>query len=51
MPRLGSGRGQGVINEQLVDDADIVLALFDSRLGQATAAAVSGTAEEITRYL
>ena len=49
VPRLGSGSGQGVINEQLVDDADIVLALFDSRLGQATAAAVSGTAEEIKR--
>jgi hypothetical protein len=48
VPRLG-GSGQGVINEQLVDDADIVVALFDSRLGQATEAAVSGTAEEIQR--
>ncbi|WP_406816171.1 hypothetical protein [Mycobacterium sp. M23085] len=49
VPRLGGGSGQGVINEQLVDDADIVIALFDSRLGQATADAVSGTAEEIQR--
>ena len=49
VPRVGSGSGQGVINEQLVDDADIVIALFDSRLGQATDAAVSGTAEEIQR--
>ncbi len=49
VPRLGAGGGQGVINEQLVDDADIVIALFDSRLGQATAEAVSGTAEEIRR--
>jgi len=49
VPRLGGAGGQGVINEQLVDDADIVIALFDSRLGQATAAAVSGTAEEIQR--
>ncbi|UQX12265.1 hypothetical protein [Candidatus Mycobacterium methanotrophicum] len=49
VPRLGSAGGQGVINEQLVDDTDIVIALFDSRLGQATAAAVSGTAEEIQR--
>ena len=49
VPRLGAGGGQGVINEQLVDDADIVIALFDSRLGQATADAVSGTAEEIQR--
>jgi hypothetical protein len=49
VPRLGTGSGQGVINEQLVDDADIVIALFDARLGQATAEAVSGTAEEIQR--
>ncbi|WP_146905968.1 hypothetical protein [Cellulomonas aerilata] len=48
VPRLGAS-GQGIINEQLVDDADIVLALFDSRLGMATEAAVSGTAEEIQR--
>jgi hypothetical protein len=48
VPRLG-GRGQGVINEQLVDDVDIVIALFDSRLGMATGEAVSGTAEEIQR--
>lgn len=51
IPRVGVGSGQGVINEQLVDDADIVLALFDSRLGQATADAVSGTAEEIQRAI
>jgi hypothetical protein len=48
VPRLG-GSGQGVINQQMVDDADIVLAVFDARLGQATPAAVSGTAEEIQR--
>lgn len=48
VPRLG-GSGQDVINDQLVDQADIVVALFDSRLGMATKAAVSGTAEEIQR--
>lgn len=48
VPRLG-GSGQSVINEQLVDRADIVIALFDSRLGMATDRAVSGTAEEIQR--
>lgn len=48
VPRLG-GSGQSVINEQLVDRSDIVIALFDSRLGMATEAAVSGTAEEIQR--
>jgi hypothetical protein len=49
VPRVGGGSGQGVINHQLVNDADIVIALFDSRIGQATADAVSGTAEEIQR--
>ena len=48
VPRLG-GSAQSVINEQLVDSADVVLAIFDSRLGMATAEAVSGTAEEIKR--
>lgn len=48
VPHLG-GSGQSVINSQLVDDADIIIALFDSRLGQATDDAVSGTAEEIQR--
>src|SRR3954451_10560342 len=48
VPRLG-GSGQSVINEQLVDRADIIIALFDSRLGRATEQAVSGTAEEIQR--
>jgi len=48
VPWLGAS-AQGVINEQLVDRADIILALFDSRLGMATGAAVSGTAEEIER--
>jgi hypothetical protein len=51
VPRLGANSGQGVINKQLVDDADIVIALFDARLGQATAEAVSGTAEEILRAI
>ena len=48
VPRLGAP-AQSIINEQLVDTADIVVALFDSRLGMATAEAVSGTAEEIRR--
>ena len=35
VPRLGDS-GQSIINSQLVNDADIVIALFDSLLGQAT---------------
>ncbi|MEC4612577.1 hypothetical protein [Tsukamurella tyrosinosolvens] len=49
VPTLSDAGGQSVINSQLVDNADIVLVFFDSRLGRATADAVSGTAEEIER--
>lgn len=49
VPLLAAGGGQSVINDQLVESADIVIAFFDTRLGQATPEAVSGTAEEITR--
>ena len=48
VPVLG-GSPQGIINRQAVDRADIVIALFDSRLGQATDDALSGTVEEIDR--
>lgn len=50
VPSAG-GSGQTVIDSQLVDDADIVIAIFDSRLGQATDDAVSGTAHEIQRSI
>ncbi|WP_100509733.1 hypothetical protein [Mycobacteroides abscessus] len=48
---MAGGSGQSVIDEQLVDDADIVVAIFDARLGQETADAVSGTAHEIERSI
>jgi hypothetical protein len=48
VPELGED-GQAVINRQLVDECDIVVALFHSRLGAPTPRAVSGTAEEIER--
>jgi hypothetical protein len=48
VPVLGTS-AQGVINSQAVDSSDIVVALFDTRLGQETPEAVSGTAEEIQR--
>jgi hypothetical protein len=40
---------QDVINRQLIDDADLALAIFWTRLGTGTQRAVSGTAEEIER--
>lgn len=42
-------RPQSMINEQLVDDADVVLAVFRDRLGTPTGDALSGTVEEIDR--
>jgi hypothetical protein len=48
VPLFGAS-AQDVINSQAVDESDVVIALFNSRLGQATADAVSGTAEEIER--
>ncbi len=48
VPLLG-GHPQAQINEQGVDSADIVIALFGSRLGSPTPDAVSGTVEEIER--
>lgn len=50
VPTMG-GDGQEIINAQLVDKSDIVVALFDSKLGMATPRAVSGTAEEIERAM
>jgi len=39
---------QKIVNRQGLNDADIVIAIFGSRLGQNTPDAVSGTVEEIT---
>lgn len=48
-PRLG-GRAQGVINEQLASKADVLIALFWTRLGTDTGVAASGTVEEIFEF-
>lgn len=45
------GHPQSLINSQGLDQADIVFALFGSRLGSPTPAAVSGTVEEIQRAI
>lgn len=42
-------RAQAIINAQAVDQADVVVAFFDARLGTDTGVDVSGTAEEINR--
>lgn len=48
VPLLG-GHAQSQINSQGIDAADILIALFGSRLGSPTPDAVSGTVEEIER--
>lgn len=47
VPELGTGDAQEVLNRQLLNRADIVIALFHARLGTPTARAESGTAEEL----
>ena len=47
VPMLGAGDAQQVINQQLVEDADVVVAVFHTRLGMPTERHRSGTAEEI----
>jgi hypothetical protein len=49
VPLVGGLDGQSVINNQLVDQADILFGVFYARLGRATQRGVSGTAEEIER--
>jgi hypothetical protein len=49
VPILGQGGPQDIINAQIVDKCDIVIAIFYHRLGSPTPAAASGTAEEINR--
>jgi hypothetical protein len=48
IPLMG-GDGQSQLNAQLVDNADIVIGIFHTRLGRATPRSRSGTAEEIER--
>jgi len=42
---------QTIINRQLLDEADIVVAIFGSRIGTPTEAHVSGTVEEIKKHV
>lgn len=50
VPELGA-RPQAIINQQIVDSADILIGAFWTRLGTETGIAASGTAEEIERFL
>jgi hypothetical protein len=45
-----AGRPQGIINERILDHADIVVGIFWTRIGSPTGEEVSGTVEEIKRH-
>jgi Domain of unknown function (DUF4062) len=49
-PQLGSPP-QTIINRQLVDDADILIGIFGTRIGTPTEDHVSGTVEEIKKHV
>lgn len=49
-PELG-GRAQEIINERLLKDCDLLVAIFWTKLGTPTGKAASGTVEEIERHL
>lgn len=49
MPEVG-GHPQALLNRQFVDNADLVIAIFWTKLGTPTETAPSGTVEEIERH-
>ncbi|BDU50942.1 DUF4062 domain-containing protein [Haliovirga abyssi] len=49
-PELG-GRPQEIINEQIVNDCDILIGVFWTRLGTPTGVEESGTIEEINQFI
>jgi hypothetical protein len=49
-PQLGS-HPQTIINRQLLDEADIVIGIFGTRIGTPTEEYVSGTVEEIKKHV
>lgn len=48
---LQGKRPQALVNEQIVDRSDLVVAIFRTRIGTPTGEAESGTVEEIERLL
>lgn len=49
-PMMGD-RGQAIINKQILEHCDLLVAVFWTRLGSPTGEASSGTVEEITKHL
>ena len=49
-PRMG-GRAQAIINEQVLENCDLLVAVFWTRLGSPTGESLSGTVEEINKHI
>src|SRR3712207_2644653 len=49
VPQMG-GRPQGIINKQLVENTDLLIGVFWTKLGNHTGRAKSGTVEEIEEF-
>lgn len=49
-PEMGD-RPQGIINKQILDGCDLLIAVFWTRLGSPTGQAPSGTVEEIEKHI
>jgi hypothetical protein len=49
-PELGD-RSQSIINRQIVDDSDILIGMFWTRVGTPTGTFESGTVDEIELYI
>jgi hypothetical protein len=45
------GRPQGELNKQIVDDADLLVAIFGTRVGTPTGEAEGGSIEELARHM
>jgi hypothetical protein len=50
VPEMGD-RPQAIINKQILKDADLLIAVFWTRIGSPTGASPSGTIEEIEEHL
>ena len=50
VPELG-GRPQAIINKQILEESDLLIAVFWTRIGTATGAHPSGTVEEIEEHV
>lgn len=48
-PQMSKSEPQKIINKQLTDKADYVIAIFRSKIGSETESFISGTVEEITK--